>query len=303
MLVSTRTTNLLLVVVVAIGIGVIAMLASGAWAGPLDPPSAPGSSGTLPQVEPRMPIPPVGWNGTFPIVINQAGSYFLTRSLTTPGGVDGITVTSDNVTIDLDGFTLDGTDYSHSGIEGNGPMRVRVLNGMITRFASGVAFGPSGSSVQVSDVNVWDFGAGTGISVPQWSVVEGCVVGLGFLHGAGSGVQIGAESAMRNCSVSDVGGDGVSTGPHSVVEDNVVIEVCGSGSCYGIRAVGLDVTVRNNSLDNETHDIGVGGSGTIIVGNVIHCPTSIVNLGAFSYYAPVNGEEDANQPRYAAGFC
>lgn len=36
---------------------------------------------TLPQAEPRTPIPSVGWNGTFPIVISQPGSCFLTRGL------------------------------------------------------------------------------------------------------------------------------------------------------------------------------------------------------------------------------
>ena len=65
---------------------VVAALTGVVSGGPLDPPGAPSATGTLPQVEPRSPIPPVGWNGTFPIVISQPGSYFLTRSLTSPHG-------------------------------------------------------------------------------------------------------------------------------------------------------------------------------------------------------------------------
>ena len=82
MLISHRATNVLLVAILAVGVGIVAMLASGARGGPLDPTGPPSVTGTLPQVEPRMPIPPVGWNGTFPITISQSGSYFLTQNLT-----------------------------------------------------------------------------------------------------------------------------------------------------------------------------------------------------------------------------
>ncbi len=45
MLNSSRTTNLLLVVMIAVGIAIVAMLASGAVSGPLDPPGSPASTG------------------------------------------------------------------------------------------------------------------------------------------------------------------------------------------------------------------------------------------------------------------
>ena len=43
MLVSSRTTNVLLVLMLAVGIGIVAMLASGVRGGPADPPGPPGS--------------------------------------------------------------------------------------------------------------------------------------------------------------------------------------------------------------------------------------------------------------------
>ncbi len=68
---------------------VVAAMTGVVSGGPLDPSGPPSS--TLPQVEPRSPIPPVGWNGAFPIVISQPGSYFLTRSLNDGStGTDGI---------------------------------------------------------------------------------------------------------------------------------------------------------------------------------------------------------------------
>ncbi|MFT7723951.1 MAG: hypothetical protein QM788_14165 [Roseateles sp.] len=44
----------------------------------------------------------------FPVTINQPGSYKLTGNLTVPPGVDGILVKAENVTLDLNGFTIRG---------------------------------------------------------------------------------------------------------------------------------------------------------------------------------------------------
>ena len=44
MLISIRVTNILLILVLAVGIAIVAMLASGARGGPLDPPGAPTST-------------------------------------------------------------------------------------------------------------------------------------------------------------------------------------------------------------------------------------------------------------------
>jgi hypothetical protein len=89
-----------------------------------------------------------------------------------------------------------------------------------------------------------------------------------------------------------------------VVVENSVIQVSGLNvGQYGIRVTGLDATIRSNTFDNFGRDIGVGSTAAVIVDNVIECAASIVNLGAFSYYAPVGSEPHANMPRYAPGFC
>ena len=95
----------------ALALALIAALSRSIFAGPLDPPAPPGA--TQPQVEPRSPIPPVGWSGTFPIVISQPGSYFLTRSLTdTTTGVSAIQIAANDVALDLNGFSLTGGGYN-----------------------------------------------------------------------------------------------------------------------------------------------------------------------------------------------
>jgi hypothetical protein len=45
---------------------------------------------------------------SFPIVISQPGSYKLAGNLNVPAGVNGIEIAADNVTLDLNGFTVSG---------------------------------------------------------------------------------------------------------------------------------------------------------------------------------------------------
>jgi len=72
---------------------------------------------TLDQVEARTPI------SSAPFTINASGSYFLAGNLPVASG-NGVTVNADNVTLDLNGFTIASTASPASGtgvrITGNG---------------------------------------------------------------------------------------------------------------------------------------------------------------------------------------
>src|SRR4029079_12515180 len=79
--------------------------------GTLTPPGAPAPTfKTLQQVAPRTPI------SSAPFLITQPGSYYLTTNLTGQAGTNGITVATDNVAIDLNGFALIGVSGSQDGI-------------------------------------------------------------------------------------------------------------------------------------------------------------------------------------------
>ena len=91
---------------------------------------------TLDQVEPRTPI------DSLPYTISESGSYYLTNSMSSSG--DGIRIESDDVTVDLMGFTISGDlDGSDEGvfIDGSSSSLLRcivVKNGTIRSFGYGI---------------------------------------------------------------------------------------------------------------------------------------------------------------------
>ncbi len=97
--ISNRVNTFLLLLLVLMAAAIIAILATRSAAGPLDPPGPPSS--TLPLVEPRTPI------SSLPYTISSPGSYYVTNALSSTTG--GITITTNDVELDLNGFTLTGT--------------------------------------------------------------------------------------------------------------------------------------------------------------------------------------------------
>src|ERR1700679_2135209 len=78
--------------------------------GTLTPPGAPGPTmKSLDQIEARAAITNSG-----AVTISQSGSYYLTRNITVASG-DAITIAADNVTLDLNGFTISTTTTTPSG--------------------------------------------------------------------------------------------------------------------------------------------------------------------------------------------
>ena len=87
---------------------------------------------TLDQIEPREPITEL------PHTITESGSYYLTGPLETSG--NGITVAADNVSIDLNGFTLRGGGEGFgTGIFVEEVDNVTIRNGRIHEFNHGIS--------------------------------------------------------------------------------------------------------------------------------------------------------------------
>ena len=163
--------------------------------GPLTPPGAPAPTmKTLDQIEPRTPISSV------PFTISAPGSYYVTTNLTPGADQNGIVVAADNVTIDLNGFTLfGGGGTSGEGISTSGARaNIVVRNGTVRNWpSSGVNFYDSGAS-QTLLQNVQSISnTFTGIGVKNGSRVRECLA-----VGNGAGIIVDNDSLVEHCKVS-----------------------------------------------------------------------------------------------------
>jgi hypothetical protein len=96
--------------------------------GSLTPPGAPAPTmKTLAQIEPRTPISSV------PFTITSPGAYYLTTNLTVSSG-NAISIATNGVTLDLNGFIISSTAASAAGygIFLNTALRnIKIVNGLI----------------------------------------------------------------------------------------------------------------------------------------------------------------------------
>jgi hypothetical protein len=230
--------------------------------GSLTPPGAPAPTMlTLNQIEPRIPI------SSTPFVITNPGSYYLTTNLNVTTGT-AITISNNDVTLDLNGFTISSTDPANSGtgviLAGN-ISDITIFNGHIkgevTNNNSGV-FGGSGFANGISCI------ASTPQNVRVANVsVSGCEFEGIFL-------SIGNSTFVESCTVRTVGEVGIyadrvshsgayQTGS-SAIFANVVSECIGSciDADYGVYA--------QQTADNcygTTTGIGYG----LFAGDAINC--------------------------------
>ena len=185
--------------------------------GSLTPPGAPAPTmKTLAQVEPRVPI------SSAPFTISQPGSYYLTTNLTVSGG-DAITIATNGVTLDLNGFAIASTANPASGtavLINAGLRNITILNGNIqggvTNSGSDV-FSGTGFGYEI-------FHSG---SVPQNVRVSGVSVsGCRF-----DGTNVGADEStvVENCVVRTMGGVGIWA---NTIRGCVALD-CGSTAIYG----------------------------------------------------------------------
>ncbi|MBS0657704.1 MAG: hypothetical protein JSR82_05580 [Verrucomicrobia bacterium] len=223
------------------------------------------------DIEPRTAIP----GGSATVVISTPGSYVLTGNVTVASG-DGLTVNADNVTLDLNGYTVASTAASPTGFAihlAGGRTNVAIANGHLrgTRVFSGGSFSGGGftsgidysgatpRSVRVSNVSVTgvgSFGIDLGVSERSSSIVQ-CTVrtagSLGLRAGSvadSAALEIGGGSAVVAGSVSNVFGTLTGAGTPVSATDPTVASV---GAQVGVvdTKVGVlagDVTAARNEI-------------------------------------------------------
>ncbi len=200
--------------------------------------------------------------GNFPYPISASGSYRLTGNLTVPTGKDGIEVNVNNVTIDLNGFSITGPGTSSGlpyGINAIGENAVTVENGTVTGFGGGVEVGYFGIVRNVhADANAY------GILGGNNTVVEGCTANNST---AMSGVGIYC-AAVCTISGSTANGNlhGIECNTNGcVISGNTAI----ANKADGLICNGSGCLISGNTAFNNAIGIACSGSGCLVSGNTI----------------------------------
>jgi parallel beta-helix repeat protein len=245
---------------------VVALAAGASRAGSLTPPAGPvtATMKNLAQVEPRTPVQTLPGSASASFVISQSGSYYLTGNIQGVAGLHGIEITTDNVTLDLMGYSIIGAisigivDGIHAA---GGVDRIHIRGGIVRGWrGNGVEIGAHGASL--TDVIVLD-NSGDGLSASGFhTIIEDCT----SRNNGGNGIRIGAYSRITGCLSLENGGSGiVSSISFCVVDRCVCSENARDGISFGAGSAG---TVSNCiCISNGQDGISVCGSN-LISGNL-----------------------------------
>jgi hypothetical protein len=251
---------------------VVAAIGTVIWvnAGSLTPPAGPvaPTMKTLVEVEPRIIVNGLPGGGTYKHGITQSGSYYLTEDIvSTAAGETGILISADNVTLDLNGFTLIGAD-------GGG--------------GAGIAVNGTHINLAIRNGTIRDWG-GDGIDLDKSANVQ--IEGLRISNNNGAGLRGGSAARVTGCNAYANAGDGFVVGNESSVIGNL--------SQFNARS-GIHVAGRNNYIDgnhcgNNNIGIEVVGNANLIVRNVVRPNnTADFSVAAGNDYGQIIANPGAN---------
>jgi formylmethanofuran dehydrogenase subunit C len=286
--------------------------------GPLNPPPgvpAPNMK-SLDQIEARKPIPATmaapdeGPHFT----IDKPGSYYLTGNVTVSTG-DAIVVSSDDVSIDLNGFTirstLDGLDIG-AGIRVSGQhSNLAVKNGFIV--SASIAGPPdvaeeSGFRIGIGPLFLF----GSADRITQLTVTDVQVRGI-----ASIGILGQSQSTLTRCSASnciDVGLVGDTLRDCSAVQvRGIGIDAGNAMNCRGSSLTGTGLTCRENATNctgQSVDGIGLRSSGnasectgTSTNNTGLHCDENATNCNGRSTVSGGSGLECLGNATNCTGRC
>ncbi len=229
-------------------------------AGDLTPPPGPVAPTAKPltDVEPRTAVNAENTPGdaSASFVIAQPGSYYLTGNLQADAAKDAIHISTDNVTLDLNGFTIDGataTGPSTAISITDDYMGITIANGNIANWLDVGIHGEDATELEFHDLRFSDLGG------------EAILIGAAHCHDCSFHRCDGAFSASSNAIledslITDSTGAVVDVGTGSVVRRNTIRN---SGT-FAIRFAGSDGLIEDNSII-DTPNIGINvatGNGT-----------------------------------------
>ena len=241
-----------------------------------------GVSNAVEQVETRIDLATVAGNTTYHHVISQPGSYYLSRNLAVTKA-NGISITTNNVTLDLNGFTISRS----SGSGGNGVYvsaagnQTTIHNGSVSGFSFGTnaelgSYGGSLLHLKASQCSTYGIYAGSrGTRLVDCSAIQN--TGIGIMAGIGSslsgciasanqgayGIYAEEGSTLSGCVSSfNQGTYGIYADLGSALTDCNASHNTGTGSeSYGIYALNSSVIGCTAFRNSNTNSLGTCWQG------------------------------------------
>ena len=260
--------------------------------GNLTPPGAPAPTmKSLDQIEPRTPVDAAHTpgNGVAGFIITQPGSYYLTTNIVGVSGKRGIQIQANNVTLDLNGFSLSGVSGAFQGIyfPFATMTNVMVYNGIISGWTGGIyQLGPNGMLERL-DVSG---NAGDGIYCSDGCLIRGCTINGNGQNGIfvnGSGSLVVNNNCAGNNTANSASAAGISVwGSRNRVEGN---HVTGSGpSGYGIYVANSTSYTNNIVIQNSVEGGGANNysyNNSQSVGPLINVSGVITNSNPWANFS------------------
>jgi hypothetical protein len=211
---------------------------------------------------------------SLPATLSTQGIYCLTANLATAQtSGEAITITANNVTLDLNGWKVGG-QAAGSGTSAVGifssAANVTIKNGIVRGFLQGIYL------------------TGRGAVVRDMLIDQNTYIGI-YLNGEGAVaehnqvVDTGGSTAFTN-----IDAEGIDAGPSSAgarLSDNTVsgLTATGSGSEYGITGSGPNSTVRDNVVNDSARPTGGGTSyGIYQSGIAVNNTVSNFDIGIYT---------------------
>jgi parallel beta-helix repeat protein len=216
------------------------------------PPGAPAPvMKSLDQIEARIPLNTVPGASNAVHVISQPGNYYLTANVVGSAGKNGILINADDVSIDLNGYTILGSGAGSLDAiavlnpDGGDGDRLSVRNGSIREWG-GAAISIYSHYVQaLEDLNISN--CGYGIGCYGAAMVRRCHL----VNTGKSGIYLTtAISRVQDCTVSGVSR---SDGPaYGISVYFGTVENCLVHGMYGAPATGIRVEWAVGSVSRST---------------------------------------------------
>jgi len=220
---------------------------------------------------------------SLPYPISAPGSYYLGSNLTYAGTGDGITIAPgvNHVTLDLMGFSLNGSGSGRYGIYLNVSRNVEIRNGTVTGWGTGIR-ADSDLDILHRIINVRVVGNNGGIFLSgRGHLVKGCEV---TASAANNAIFISKEGTVSGCTVKF--GDYLGINTHGgIISDNVVTGTGSEGPRYGIVPYDFGTLIKGNQVSGCVWGLSCTTYGVNVIGNTVYAASGAFGIGMFDDYS------------------